>query len=256
MALYKNSKCKIAIISFSSCEGCQFTILDKGRKFLELLPYLEIFEWKLGGQIKKGNFYDFAFIEGTPSDDQEIKFLEKIRKKSALLVALGNCAALGGIQEMKNWRGKEKISHFVYKNPKGISNPEIKPISNFVKVDFALPGCPINGEEFLSLIYDFLFGKISRISLKPVCWECQIKEFDCLLMHNTVCFGPWTIGGCGVICPKNGESCLACRGFLPEAGAKKILKTLSKIIRVEEIFRQLEIFGLKDEFEEKLKKKN
>lgn len=251
-------KPKVAIISLSSCQGCQFAILDLGEKFTELLDYLNIKRFRLLGERSGGEEYDLTFVEGTPIKKEQEKTLLKIRKNTRFLVALGNCAAMGGIQEIKNYRNKKKIASYVYKHHKSIDNLEIKELRKLVKVDAIIPGCPIEGEDFLQIIYDFLVDKKIKSCEEPVCAECQTNKCECLLQKKKACFGPWIRGGCKAVCLKGGLPCWGCRGLLKDADIPKMLKTLKEITlkSEQEIKKQLEVFGVRDEVENRLKVKD
>jgi len=246
-------KPKVAFFSLTSCEGCQFVLLDLGEKFFDFLMKVDLIDFSLIEEIPfpKGKVeIDVSFVEGLPIKKEEIDLLKKIREESKILVAVGNCAALGGIPEMKNYQGKEKTIRYIYKRMNHIFNPEIKEIDNFVKVDFVIPGCPINGEEFLKYAKELIKGKIPEVLQKPVCSECphQGKE-TCLLRKKEPCLGPITLAGCGAICPKNGQLCYGCRGILKNINPKRFLETLKKFKKPEEIEDNLEIFGIKDDIE-------
>jgi coenzyme F420-reducing hydrogenase gamma subunit len=140
-------KPKIAIVSLTSCEGCQFVLLDLGERFLELANQVEMVDFRLiEDEEDPGMGLDLVLVEGNPVTKENENLLKKLRKRAKLLVALGNCAAMGGIPEIKNYHEKANTIKHVYKYIHGISNPEIKELDNFVKVDFTFPGCPINGE--------------------------------------------------------------------------------------------------------------
>lgn len=241
-------KPKIAIISLTSCEGCQFVLLDLGEKFFDFLKKIELIDFKL---IEEKPFpktkLDIAFIEGNPITKENIEVLKKIRKQTKLLVVLGNCAALGGIPEMKNYQAKEKTIRHIYKNLKKVENPEIKEVDNFVKVDFTIPGCPISGDEFLKLAQVLIKGKIPQLPQLPVCTECSFKgKPECFLARKKICLGLITLAGCHGICPQNEFPCWGCRGFFKHIKVKKFLKVLEKFSKKEEIEETLEIFGLRD----------
>jgi coenzyme F420-reducing hydrogenase gamma subunit len=250
-------KPKVAFFSLTSCEGCQFVLLDLGERFFDFLRKVELIDFSLVEEVPfpKGKVeIDVSFVEGLPIKKEEIDLLKKIREESKILVAMGNCAALGGIPEMKNYQGKERTIRYIYKRMNHIFNPEIKEIDNFVKVDFVIPGCPINGEEFLKYAKELIKGKIPEISQKPVCSECphQGKE-TCLLRKKEPCLGPITLAGCGAICPKNDQLCYGCRGILKNVNPKGFLETLKKFKKPEDIEDNLEIFGIKDDIEKKSK---
>lgn len=242
------NKPKIAIVSLTACEGCQIALLDLGEKFFNILNKAELVDFNLIEENPlPGEKIDLVFVEGNPITENDIKILKKMRKQAKILVVLGNCAALGGIPEMKNYQGKEKTIRYIYKTLKKISNPEIKEIDNFVKVDFTIAGCPINNEEFLKLIEQLLKGKIPEIPQKPVCQECPYQgKPECFLRKKEPCLGPIILAGCGAVCTKNNFPCYGCRGFLKNINPNNFLNVLKKMRSAEEIDDDLEIFGLKD----------
>ncbi|MCD5396390.1 MAG: hydrogenase [Candidatus Pacebacteria bacterium] len=243
-----SKKLKIGIISLTSCEGCQIAILSLGEKLLKLKDKVEFLEFRYLEDQPWPEHFDVAFIEGSPITKEQLKTLKEARKRADKLIVLGNCAALGGVHEIKNYKDKEKIQRYVYKHKKGIANPEIKEIDNFVKVDFTIPGCPINPEEFLMVLKQLIKGEEPKIRQIFVCGECPLQGTkNCFLLQKKVCFGPWTLGGCGAPCPKNGLLCLACRGFKKNVNLDVMIKSLSRFVPEKELKEKLEIFGLRDE---------
>ena len=241
-------KVKVAIVSLTACEGCQIALLDLGKRFFDFLKKVELVDFGLIEEtpFPKGKL-DIVFVEGNPITKEDLRVLKKVRKQAKILVILGNCAALGGIPEMKNYQGKEKTIRYIYKTLKNVANPEIKEVDNFVKVDFTLPGCPITNTEFLKYAKDLIKGKIPKIPQKPVCSECSFwgKE-TCFLRKKEPCLGPITLAGCQAVCLKNNFPCYGCRGPLKNIKAQGFLKTLEKMRSKEEIADDLEIFGLRD----------
>lgn len=241
-------KPKIAIVSLTACEGCQIALLDLGEKFFNFLKKVDLVDFCLIEEkpFPKGKI-DIVFVEGNPITKEDLEVLKRVRKQAKILVVLGNCAALGGIPEMKNYQGKEKTIRYIYKSLKNIANPEIKEVDNFVKVDFTLPGCPITDTEFLKYAEELIKGKIPKIPQKPVCSECLFRATkDCFLVKKEPCLGPITLAGCEAVCPKNNFPCYGCRGLLEISKPQNFLKTLEKMRSKEEIEDDLEIFGLRD----------
>ncbi|MCX6761649.1 MAG: hypothetical protein NTY33_02280 [Candidatus Moranbacteria bacterium] len=250
-----SGKQRVAIISLTSCEGCQFVLLDLGARFLALTELIELVDFRLIEDMEDdGGMLDLVLVEGNPVTKENEKTLLEARKRAKVLVALGNCAAMGGIPEMKNYHeGVSTIKH-VYKYLQGINNPAIRELDNFVKVDFVFPGCPINGEEFLAYIPELLKGNIPVIPDRPVCVECRKAGNRCLLLDKTPCFGPMILGGCGAVCPSSRSQCQGCRGLRP-TGNVKAMRTMLKTMMSDEQFQNMtEIFGLRDDLEERERK--
>lgn len=248
------SKPKVAIVSLTSCEGCQFALLDLGEKFLEFVGKIDMIDFRLlEDEEDDGGELDLVLVEGNPVTEDNLKTLEALRKRSKLLVALGNCAAMGGIPEIKNYQeGANTIKH-VYKYIYGINNPEIKELDNFVKVDFVFPGCPISGEEFLKYIPELLAGRIPVIPDQPVCIECKAAGNRCLLLDKKPCFGPMILGGCDAVCPTSRMTCQGCRGLRPKGNIKAMRAALKTMIHDHEFENIAEIYGLRDSIEEREK---
>lgn len=253
-------KPKIGIISLTSCEGCRVAVTKLGQRLLALTKEIEITEDSYLEDTPWPESFDIVFIEGTPIRKRGFDILYEARKRADTLVALGNCADTGGIQKGKNYKeSKEKVLEDVYGNigGMGIENPEIKGVKEYVKVDFTIPGCPIDSEEFYQTLRSLLEGKKPEIEQLPVCKDCpRAGTKHCYITQKRICFGPWALGGCGSPCPTNGMPCLACRGFRKGVNISVIKQALGSFALEEEIENKLEIFGLLEELQEKQNKKN
>ncbi|OGZ41726.1 MAG: hypothetical protein A3B04_02555 [Candidatus Portnoybacteria bacterium RIFCSPLOWO2_02_FULL_39_11] len=237
----------IAIVSLTCCEGCQVAILDLGDKFLQLAQHIKIGDFAFLEDRPELTTYDIVFVEGAPITEANIARLKNLRARSKILVALGACAALGGIAEIKNYQDKHERMRYVYKNVENINNPDIKPLSYYVKVDLEIPGCPINNEEFLTITKQLIGGVPVKIPRRPVCYECQLKQNKCLLQEGEPCLGPIMLGGCDAVCPSSAYPCDGCRGPIPDASPDKLAKQLkAQNYNQQEINLILQRFGLLD----------
>ncbi|PIP17174.1 MAG: hypothetical protein COX44_01365 [Candidatus Portnoybacteria bacterium CG23_combo_of_CG06-09_8_20_14_all_37_13] len=255
----KTTKQNLAIISLTACEGCQVVILDLGEKFLDLLKKnYELAEMSLIEDEPDKQKYDVCIIEGTAITKQDKERLLKARKKSKILIALGACACLGGIPEIKNYTDKYQAVKYVYQNIKKIDNPEIKPLREFVKIDLEIPGCPSTGSEILEALKQLSCGRIYKIPKRPVCYDCPLATtLDCFLQKNELCLGPVSITGCNAVCPRNNYRCEGCRGpLLDKSGnnIKNILKLFKQRAGQREIDLLFQKFGFQDDvkFESKI----
>jgi coenzyme F420-reducing hydrogenase gamma subunit len=255
----KVEKLRIGIIGLTSCEGCQFAIMDLGNKFLDLLEDIEIVQFRLMEErVFVTPKMDICFVEGSVITKANEKIIQEIRRQSDILVALGNCASMGGIHQIKNYHQPEKLIKETYFYGDKIDNLPVLDLNKIVKVDYTIPGCPINSQEFLKLVYCLLRGIKFKIMPRPVCEECQTKGYRCVLMNNEkekgqMCFGPFIQGGCGAICLKSEMPCQGCRGLYKGAQISNNLKNLEKMGYTKaEINNQMEIYGLRDEVEESL----
>ncbi len=212
------TKPKIAFFDFTSCEGCQLTVIDLLQTHLGLLDLVEIVQFR-EAMSEKGEDYQIAFIEGSCTRKSDEARLQKIREQAAVVVALGACAHLGGINALKNCWPIEHVQTYVYgKNGRdAYESYPARPISAVIKVDAVIPGCPIDRHEFLRIVQLLLQGRQPRLPDYPLCVECKLQENACLNKLGIPCLGPITRAGCNAICPSYGDGCEGCRGWAPEA---------------------------------------
>ena len=209
-----NGKPKIAFFDFTSCEGCQLTVVDSLQTHPELLQVVEIVQFR-EAMSERGEDYQVAFIEGSCTRLSDEARLQKIRKQAAVVVALGACAHLGGVNSLKALHPLEEVRQYVYGDQAGqYETYDARPIEAVIPVDFAIPGCPIDRDEFLACVKALLLGKKPPIPDYPLCVECKLLENTCLYHQGKTCMGPVTRAGCKAICPSYGQSCEACRGYI------------------------------------------
>jgi len=235
------TKKSLIITSLTSCNGCLFTALDLGQEFFKTLDEFELIDFHLieDEEMKKDLKIDITIIEGNVARKNEKEKLENLRAKSKTLIALGACAHLGGVQAIKNYGEKNEIAKYVYPQGKRIDNLKIKPLSAYVAVDFVIPGCPPEGKEILEVLKQLASDQKPHLPDRPVCYECQIKQYPCLLLAGKPCLGPIIRGGCGAVCLRGGLGCTGCRGLTDEPNLEK----MKKMMGTKEYQRILEIFG-------------
>lgn len=247
----KSDKLKIGIFSLTSCEGCCFAILDWPNEFLALKDKVEIKNFRLFEEAKHldSEKFDIVFVEGSPLTEKNIQQVKMLRAKSGIVVAFGSCAHIGGVYHLKQYQDKNKIFNHIYHNlmERGVENYDVQPLSALIKVDFILPGCPIGAKEFFQFIYQFLIGKSPPLANNPVCYECQIRGYECLLQKGEVCLGTMTRGGCEAVCLKSKQGCWGCRGLVEDAEVSNLLKKLREKFSDKEIINYLQVFGVKEQ---------
>jgi len=245
----KQKKLIVGMFSLTSCEGCYFAILDLTREFVALNEKVVIKNCRLfeEGSHPESEQYDVAFIEGSPLTEENREQVKRLRKNSKMVVALGSCAVMGGIYHLKQYHDKHKIFNHVYSGLDGVENYDVQTLDKLIKVDAYIPGCPINGREFLRFIYALVIGKEYKPTQNPVCYECQIRGYECLLQKGQVCLGPITCGGCEAVCLKSKQGCWGCRGLIEDAEVENLIQKLRENFSDREISKYLEVFGIKEQ---------
>jgi len=223
------SKPRLGVFKFSSCDGCQLSILDAEEELLELLDRVELADFLEASSASAGAPYDVALVEGSVSTEEEVERIIRIRKESKMLVALGACATSGGLQALRNWSRLGLFESAVYPEPKVARALEkALPVSDFVAVDFELRGCPVSKAQLLQFFAATLRGTKPRFPASAVCFECKREGNPCLVVAGgTPCLGPVTASGCGALCPSRGRGCYGCFGPSDDANLDSYASWLS-----------------------------
>ena len=238
------TKPRVAFFSFSSCEGCQLVVLTIEEQLLELVNLIDIVSFR-EAMSEKSEDYDIAFVEGSITRTSEIERIKKIRDTAKVVIALGACATIGGINSLKNQFEMDKVKEIVYgKMANDYETIPTRPIEAVIKVDYWIQGCPIDKDEFVEVTKAILLGKKPRIPDYPVCVECQMRENVCLFEKGIVCMGPVTRAGCKAICPTYNDGCTGCRGLIADPNLSSHKNLLSEHgLTVDEAISQYMLFG-------------
>jgi sulfhydrogenase subunit delta len=239
-------KPRVAIFDFSCCEGCQLQIINLEEELLDLIGAFEMVEWR-EGMSEQSREYDIAIIEGSITRQEDEERLQIIRSRAKILVALGACATIGGVNKLKNNFDLNEVKEFVYGDDAKMPHLDTamtKAVDEVVEVDYKVHGCPINRKEFTYIMRCLLLGKKPEIPEWPVCVECKAKGNPCLWQYGQVCLGPIIRAGCGARCPSSGFRCFGCRGYIDEPNinaAKDVIERFG--LNIEELKGKMVLFG-------------
>jgi sulfhydrogenase subunit delta len=238
-------KPRVAFFDFASCEGCQLEALNlHPEELLDLVAAVDIVNFR-EAMTERSDNYDIAFIEGSVTRESDIPRLETIRKQAKILIALGSCATIGGVNCLKNHMPMEEVLKIVYGNDaKNYDTIPTRPIDEVVHVDHYVRGCPPVTAELLKVIKALLLGTKPEIPNYPVCVECKWSGNVCVFERAMTCLGPITRAGCGAICIKGGRYCWGCRGQVEEPNIDSEKEILQKHgLTVEQALQKFQIYS-------------
>jgi coenzyme F420-reducing hydrogenase gamma subunit len=221
-------KPKLAVWKFSSCDGCQLSLLDCEDELLALAGEVEIAYFLEASRATVRGPYDLSLVEGSVTTPHDAERIKEVRRVSKRLVTIGACATAGGIQALKNFADVEEFVSIVYATPEFVSTLAMStPISAHVPVDYELHGCPIDKRQLLEVLTAFLHGRRPAIPSTSVCTECKRRGTVCVMVaHGTPCLGPVTHAGCGALCPTYHRGCYGCFGPMESPNTVSLTKQL------------------------------
>jgi len=243
------TKPKLAVFKFSSCDGCQLALLSLEDELLSLAGEVEIAYFLEARTQTLVGPYDVTLVEGSVTTLEDVHRIQEVRRQSKYLVAIGACATAGGIQALRNWKDLDSLIRTVYASPAYIETlKDSMPISFHVPVDFELNGCPINKTQLLEVLTSLLLGRAPQLPAHAVCVECKRRGTVCVTVARGVaCLGPLTYAGCGALCPSYNRGCYGCFGPMekpnPDSLVGHLLKTGTQRAEVVRLLRGITGFA-------------
>jgi coenzyme F420-reducing hydrogenase gamma subunit len=224
-------KPRVAVFKFASCDGCQLQFLNAEDELLKLAEVVDFVYFPEARSRALGGPYDIAFVEGSITTASDAKRVLQVREQSNYLVTIGACATAGGIQALRNWADIEQYRRVVYSSPEFISTLSTStPISEHVKVDFEIWGCPVDKYQLLSVVRSLLSGAKPTLPGHSVCMECKRRGNICVLVaHGEACLGPVTRTGCGALCPAFNRGCYGCFGPADDQNMESFTRLLQSL---------------------------
>jgi len=241
-------KTRIGFFDFTGCEGCQLTVMNLENDLLQVLQLVEVVEFRelMSEEVSQ---IDIAFIEGSITRQQDHARLKTIRDRTKTLVALGACADNGGVNLLASHQDVAVLRQQVYASDAvHLLTEKPLPLHEVVKVDYRIPGCPIDGREFLAVLQALLLDREPDLPNFAVCVECKLAEYPCSFDYGEICLGPVTRAGCQAICIAGGDRCRGCRGLVDNPRTSPYHRVLEEHgLSVQDILEQYRTFNIGEE---------
>jgi len=161
------------------------SFLDLDEFLIELASKVDLVFSPLADMKEYPQNVDVCLIEGAICNEDNLELLHKVRARTRMLVAFGDCAVTGNVPAIRNQLGAgnaESVLQRAYienarHNPRlpkeeGIVPrllPRVMPVHEVVRVEYFLPGCPPPAEHIKALLVPMLAGaapKLEGVQLK------------------------------------------------------------------------------------------
>lgn len=164
------SKIKLATVWLDGCSGCHMSLLDIDEAIAAVARKADLVYGPLVDAQEFPEGVDVTLVEGAVSSQDDLKKIQLIRKRSRIVVSLGDCAVTSNVPGMRNAIPVKQILEHVYL--KGAqAQPCIPsegvpallkgaiPVHDVVKVDVHVPGCPPPPQAILYVVGELLEGR-------------------------------------------------------------------------------------------------
>jgi NAD-reducing hydrogenase small subunit len=151
------AKPKVATTSLAGCFGCHMSVLDIDDRILKLVELIDFDKSPIDDIKQLTGRCLVGLIEGGCCNEENVHVLQEFRKHCDILIALGDCATMGGIPALRNTIPLKECLDEAYRNGPTVYNPSgqipndpeiplllnrVYPVQEVVKIDYYLPGCP------------------------------------------------------------------------------------------------------------------
>jgi NAD-reducing hydrogenase small subunit len=180
------AKVKVATDWLDACGGCHMSLLDIDEKIVELLKHVELTSspiTDLKHPPKSG--VDVGILTGAVSNHHQMEGAKLMRERSKILISMGDCAVFGGVCTMRNFLDKEDVLRRAYIETESTDAQGFVPrseelgkrldrvmaLSEVVKVDVHIPGCPPPASAIWYALTELLAGRIPVLTGEHLTYE-------------------------------------------------------------------------------------
>ena len=258
----KKPRPSLGLLPLQGCFGCHVNLLDLHEGLVDVHKRFDI-KFSYLQDLKEPPQLDIGLVEGCVANAENEERLRAFRDKCGVLVALGTCACFGGVPGLRNLFPASSVIRRAYLESESTHDggkvpdqtlvprlsPHVRAVSDVVRVDGMIPGCPSPRRVLVSSISHLLEGTHPKVPTHNLCVECgrhrkeiltaqrkyvaadvkplmeldQIDPDRCFLEQGVLCLGMVTREGCGARCLSDNIPCQGCMGPPPqirETGAK------------------------------------
>lgn len=169
------SKARIATAWLDGCSGCHMSFLDMDERLLDLAPLVDLVYSPLVDAKDYPENVDVVLVEGAVSSEEDLAKIRRIRARTKLLVALGDCAVTSNVPSMRNRFPVAEVEERAYLEnaechrgvPREVIPPLLaksRPVHEFVHVDVFVPGCPPSADTIHFVLTELLAGRMPDLS--------------------------------------------------------------------------------------------
>ncbi|NSW51825.1 MAG: NADP oxidoreductase [Anaerolineae bacterium] len=179
------TKPKVASDWLAGCSGCHMSLLDMDERLLDIIDLVDLRATPitdLKHPDKDG--VDVGILEGGINNSANLAVAKMMRERCKILVALGDCAVFGGVPAMRNFFDLDETVRYVYtqtmsmdkeaivpKDPELAVPQRVQALSEVIKVDVFVPGCPPSPDAIYHVLSELAQGRLPNLTGNLLDWH-------------------------------------------------------------------------------------
>jgi len=166
-------RARLATVWLGGCSGCHMSFLDLDERLLDLAPRVELAFSPIADAKVFPEGVDLVLVEGAVCNEEHLEMARRLRARSRLVVAFGDCAVTGNVTAIRNALGSalpvlQRAYHDLADVNPGIPSApgivprlldRVLPLHQVIPVDLFLPGCPPHADLIHAVLLDVLEGR-------------------------------------------------------------------------------------------------
>jgi NAD-reducing hydrogenase small subunit len=171
-----SGKPRLATVWLGGCSGCHMSFLDLDERLIELAGLVEICASPLT-DYKDFPEVDVTLVEGAVANEEHLETAHRVRARSKVVIAFGDCAVTGNVTAMRNQFDVEDVLNTAYRDNSNVivgipcGNgvvpkllPRVLPVHEVIPVDYFLQGCPPDADAIYRIVIDLVAQREPALS--------------------------------------------------------------------------------------------
>lgn len=179
------TKPKISSDWMAGCAGCHMSLLDIDERLLLIAELADIRATPITDLKEPDESgVEVGILEGGINNTSNEEVAHRMRQRSKILVALGDCAVFGGVPALRNMCGIQEALERAYietestdSNGRVPDDPELARMTNVraihevVPVDLSVPGCPPDPDVIFYVLSELAQGRKPELKGDLLHWH-------------------------------------------------------------------------------------